>query len=146
MKIYIGGDHRGFEMKSKLIEWLKSEKHEIEDCGNTSFDPADDYVDFANNVAQRVVNDKASFGVVICGSGIGVCAAANRHKGVICGLGFDTDQIKHARENDHINILSLPSDYVNLEKAKQLIKAFLESEPILKEKYLRRAKKLDSLY
>lgn len=144
MKIYLGADHRGFELKNKLVEWLKGEGHEVEDCGNTILDPVDDYVDFANAVAVNVQKEiETVTGIVICGSGIGVSIAANRHKGIICGLGFDTHQIQHARENDHINMLSLPSDYIDFEKAKEIVTAFLKSKPKMDEKYVRRAKKLD---
>lgn len=149
MTIYIGADHRGFELKNKLIEWLKEQKYDVEDCGNTVLDPEDDYPDFANAVAKTVILRQAqndhSLGIVICGSGIGVSVAANRHRGIICGLGFDIDQIRHARENDHINVLSIPSDYVDFEKAKELVIAFVGAVPKMEEKYLRRAKKLNEI-
>lgn len=166
MKIFIGADHRGFELKRKLIDWLKSQGRDAEDCGNTRFDPEDDYPDFAKYVATSVIasvseaipdeiatssrhggtprNDIGSvFGIVICGSGIGVCVAVNRYKGIVCALGFDIDQVLHGRENDHVNVLSLPSDYVDFEKAKQMVEAFLRATPKTEEKYTRRIKKLD---
>lgn len=149
MKIFIGSDHRGFELKGKLIDWLKSEGHEVEDCGNSKYDPLDDYVDFANCVTDAVcqvrqsTGDNEVLGIVICGSGVGVSVAANRHKGIICALGFDSHQIAHARRNDHINVLALPSNYVEFEKAKEIVMAFLTAKPKSDEKYLRRAKKLD---
>jgi len=143
MKIYIGADHRGFELKSKLVEWLRAQNHDVEDCGNTKHDPVDDYVDFANNVAMSVIANPNSLGIVMCGSGVGVSVAANRHKGIICALGFDTHQVTHARQNDHINMLSIPSEYVDFEKTKELIVAFLTAQPKTDEKYLRRKEKLD---
>ncbi len=143
MKIYIGADHRGFELKNKLAEWLKEQGNEVEDCGNTVLDPLDDYVDFANTVALAVIADAKSLGIVICGSGVGVCVSANRHRGIICALSFDAHQASHARANDHANMISLPSNYVTLEKAKEIVAAFLQVTPKTNEKYLRRAKKLD---
>lgn len=170
MKIFIGSDHRGFPLKEQLKTWLKEEGHEVEDCGNTKFDPMDDYPDFAKCVAEKVqsaieqsaqglpggsrrdspgvagenkLDQSEQLGIVICGSGVGVSVMANRYKGIICALGFDVTQAKHARQNDHANVLSIPSDYVNFEKAKEIITAFLGATPKLDEKYLRRAKKLD---
>lgn len=154
MKIFVGSDHRGFELKNKLIEWLKSEGHEVEDCGNKIYDPNDDYADFAKVVALKIqpptsviqlpTSNLQPLGILICGSGVGVNVAANRFKGIICALGFNPDQVKHARENDHINCLSIPSDYIDLEKAKTIITAFLTAQPKQDEKYLRRLKKLDN--
>ncbi len=174
MKICIGSDHRGFALKEKITEWLKSQNHEVEDCGNTKYDPFDDYPDFAKCVAKNIqefldsdgktsgvtgsslevrrtkwetgspeVEEEQPLGILICGSGVGVSVMANRFKGVICALGFDPDQARHARTNDHANVLSIPSDYVDFEKAKAIVEAFLKATPKTEEKYLRRAKKLD---
>lgn len=148
MNIFIAADHRGFEFKEKIKSWLKKKNYQVIDCGNKVYDPNDDYPDYSLELSRRLISTKAvkngALGIVICGSGVGVSIAANRIKGIRCGLGFDTDQVKHARENDHINVLALPSDYVSLEKAKALIKIFLESKPIVKERYLRRIRKLDN--
>ncbi len=144
MPIFIGADHRGFELKNKLIEYLQLKNIRVEDMGNYSFEPEDDYPDFAKKVAQAVLqNPKESLGIAICGSGVGVCIAANRLIGVRCALGFDIAQTQHARENDHANILSIPADSCNFEKAKQLVDVFLSSQPKTEAKYLRRVKKLD---
>lgn len=145
MTIFIGADHRGFELKNKLIDYLHEKDIRIEDMGNYSLDPKDDYSDYANKVAVAVLQHPEShLGIVICGSGVGVCISANRHKGISCALGFDETQVTHARENDHINVLSLPSDYVDFEKAKTLVEAFLAAKPKLEEKYLRRVRKLNT--
>lgn len=92
---------------------------------------------------QMADRDDHAFGLVICGSGVGVSVMANRLKGIICALGFDPDQARHARANDHANMLAIPSDYVDLEKAKAIVKAFLNAAPKIEEKYFRRARKLD---
>lgn len=146
MPIFIGADHRGFELKNKLIEYLQERNIRIEDMGNYQLDPLDDYPDFAKKVTQAVLQSPGeSLGIVLCGSGVGVCVAANKVSGILCGLGFDEEQIRHAREDDHINVLSLPSDYVDFEKAKQIIDAFISSKPKTEEKYLRRIKKLENI-
>ncbi|NMB84045.1 RpiB/LacA/LacB family sugar-phosphate isomerase [Candidatus Roizmanbacteria bacterium] len=145
MPIFIAADHRGFDLKNKLIEYLQEKNIRIEDFGNYQYEPEDDYPDFAKKVSQAVSqNPQESLGIVICGSGIGVSIAANRNKGISCGLGFDENQIKHGRENDHINILALPSDYIDFEKAKKIIDAFLDGKPKMEKKYLRRMEKLNS--
>ena len=144
MTIFIGADHRGFELKNKLIEYLQEKNIRVQDLGNYSYDPEDDYPDYAKKVAEAVLQHVDEFlGVVICGSGVGVCVATNRYKGIRCALGFDEGQVRHARENDHINVLALPSDMVDFEKAKMLVEAFLASQPNPQQKYIRRIQKLD---
>lgn len=144
MAIFVGADHRGFELKNKLIEYLQEKNIRVIDMGNFEYDPVDDYPDYARKVADAVKkNPGDSVGILICGSGVGVTIAANRYSGVRCCLGFDVGQIKHARENDHVNILSIASDYFDFEQAKSFTDIFLNSEPKIEEKYIRRLKKLD---
>lgn len=145
MTIFIGADHRGFELKNKLIEYLQEKNIRVQDLGNYQYDVNDDYPDFSNKVAEAVLQNPAEFlGIVICGSGVGVAIATNRQKGIRCALGFAANQVTHARENDHINVLALPSDLIDLDQAKLLVDAFLSSTPKEEEKYLRRIKKLDN--
>lgn len=144
MTIFIGTDHRGFELKNKLMEYLQEKNIRVEDMGAYEYDAEDDYPDFSMKVAKAVLQKPEEFyGIVICGSGVGVSIAANRFKGIRCVLGFDPEQVKHARENDHVNVLAIASEYADFEEAKAMINAFLEGQQIMKEKYLRRAKKLD---
>ncbi|MEK9178730.1 MAG: RpiB/LacA/LacB family sugar-phosphate isomerase [Patescibacteria group bacterium] len=144
MKIFIGADHRGFELKEKLKSFLQTE-YEMEDCGSLTYEQTDDASDYASKVALKVLENPESLGIVICGSGAAVDIAANRYKGVRCGLGFDVSQIEHMRGWDHINVLALPSDNLDLEKAKSLVKAFLETELKQEERMIRRIKKLDEI-
>jgi len=144
MPVFIAADHRGFELKNKLIEYLQEKDIRVEDFGNYKHDPEDDFPDFAQKVAQAVQqNPQENFGIVICGSGIGVSIAVNRFKQIRCGVALNEEQVKHGRENDHINILAIPSDYVNFETAKKYVDIFLASHPKQDEKYIRRRKKLD---
>jgi ribose 5-phosphate isomerase B len=144
MTIFIGADHRGFEMKNKLIEYLQEKNIRVQDLGNYEYDLLDDNPDYAQKVAEAVLQNPAEFfGIVICGSGVGMSIAANRSKGIRCALGFAVNQVKHARENDHINVLSLPADMIDLDQAKLLVDTFLSTHPKMEEKYLRRNKKLD---
>jgi len=146
MPLFIASDHRGFELKNKIIEYLQEKNIRVEDMGNYSLDPLDDYPDFAGKVGQAVQqHPDENLGIVICGSGVGVCIATNRFAGIRSALSFRKDQVVHARENDHINVLALPSDYLTVEAAKELVDAFLETKPKQEDKYIRRVKKLDTL-
>lgn len=146
MTIFIAADHRGFELKNKIIEYLHEKNTRIEDLGNYQYDPQDDYPDFARKVAQAVLqNTKEFFGIVICGSGVGVSIVANRFPGIRCAIGFKKEQVIHARENDSVNVLALPSDYVDFETTKELIDVFLKTQSKQEEKYARRIKELDTI-
>jgi ribose 5-phosphate isomerase B len=146
MTIFIGADHRGFELKNQLIEYLQEKNIRVEDMGAYGLEPQDDYPVFGKKVAQAVLQNPEEFlGILICGSGAGVDIAANRFRGVRCGLGFDEAQIKHIRENDHVNVLAIASDYVNFEKAKRFVDIFIGNEPKQDDKYVRRTRELDQI-
>lgn len=148
--IYIAADHRGFALKEKIKEWLNEWKEEYEDLGNDHLDPGDDYPDFAAAVAKRVkewkserAGEEKAIGIVICGGGVGVDIAANRHQGIRCGLGFSVEQVKAARNDDDINCLAIPADYLSEELVKEIVRAFLETKFSGAERMKRRIKKID---
>src|SRR5690348_16382720 len=115
MTIFIAADHRGFELKNQLVEYLQEKNIRVEDMGNYQYDPLDDNPDYSRKVAEAVLQNEHDFlGIVICGSGVGVSIAANRLPGIRCGLGFNAQQIKHMKENDHVNVLALPAEYITL--------------------------------
>ena len=144
MTIFIAADHRGFELKNKLIEYLQEKNIRVEDLGAYEYNREDDYPDFGQKVAKAILQNPQDFlGIGICGSANGIAMSANRYKGVYCGLGFDAGQVKHMRENDHINMLALPAEYLDFEKAKKLVDVFLETKPVPELKYLRRLNKMD---
>ena len=144
MKLYIGADHRGFKLKQALIEWLQSQGHEVEDCGNTRLDPADDYPDYASYVAERVKNSSEDArGILLCGSGVGVSIAANKHKGIRAGLGINREQVASATEHDHINVLALAADFVTLDQAKEMVDVFLQTNYSPEERHVRRVGKIE---
>lgn len=136
--IYIGADHRGFELKTQLKSFLKELGFEVSDQGNEILDPTDDYPEFSSRVAEKVSSDKSSKGIVICGSGIGVDMVANKFDNVRSGLGFSQEQIKEARSADDINILAIAADYTDIEKAKTMVKTFLETEYKKEDRFERR--------
>lgn len=144
MTIFIAADHRGFELKNKLIEYLQEKNIRVQDLGAYNLDPEDDYPDYGKKLAQAVLQNPEEFlGVAICGSGIGMSIATNRFKGIRCGLCLSVEQAQHGRKNDHINVVGLASDYTNFEQAIAIVDAFLNT-PMKKEtKYLRRSKQMD---
>lgn len=143
MRIYVGSDHRGFELKQKIIALLAERGHDVVDCGNDHLDPFDDAVDFAKIVSQKIQTDPDARGILFCGSGIDMCIASNRFKGVRCALGINTNHVRHGRENDHINCLAIPAEFIGENEIHEMITTFLNTQPKQDEKYLRRVKKLD---
>lgn len=142
MTIFIGADHRGFEAKNKLMEYLQEKNVRVEDMGAYEYDALDDNPDFAGKVAGAVLQNPQEFlGIVLCGSGAGVSISANRFKGIYCGLSFNVDQVKSAKAHDHLNVIALPVDYVDFEEMKKIVDTFIETPKKEDEKYLRRLQK-----
>lgn len=142
MMVFIGADHRGFELKEKLKSYLGDLGYQVEDKGNKEQDNNDDYPDFGILVGEKVV-ENGGMGIVICGSGVGISIAANKLKGVRCALVWRADVAKQAREHLDANVLAIPSDFVNFEEACVLVKTFLETKFSGEERHIRRIKKLD---
>jgi len=142
MKIYLGADHAGFELKEQIKSFLKEKEYEVEDCGAFSFDKNDDYPDFIAKAAKKVASDKDSKGIVLGKSGAGECIVANKIKGIRAVLGFSKENVKLAREHNDANVLSLGSEFVNEELAKELVKIFLETPFSNEERHKRRIEKI----
>jgi ribose 5-phosphate isomerase B len=145
MKIFIGADHRGFELKTNLIKFLKDLGHEVEDKGAFDYVPNDDYVDFATAVAEAISHDPNSRGIVLCGSGIGVDIVVNKFPKVRCGLAICVDQIIAGREDDDINVLAIASDFNSEMDAQNLAVNFLETAFNPTENHKRRVEKINIL-
>ena len=142
--IYLGADHRGYNLKEDIKKFLAEKNYQFEDMGNFAYDPNDDYTDFAKLVAQKV-SDKLeeNKGILICGSGVGVDIVANKFHGVRSVLADDIQTAKQSRAHDDTNVLSLPADEVNFELAKQIITVWLETFFSNGEKYKRRINKIE---
>ena len=137
--IYIGADHRGFELKEMLKVWLIEQGYDVEDVGNFMFDPGDDYVDPAIKVGEMIQGgEKSDRGVLICGSGHGVEIVANRFSGVRAILGYRSEVVVQGREHEDANVLALPSDWVEGEEAVERVRLFLETEAGTHERHVRR--------
>lgn len=142
MKILISADHGGYELKNKLVAWIKENQFKIEDLGNYDFDSADDYPDFAEKVAKKISQKKADRGIVICGSGVGAAIAANKFYGVRASVCHDTYSARQGVEHDDMNVLCLGARILGEELIKEIITAFLNAEFYNRDKYLRRLKKV----
>jgi len=142
MTIYIGADHRGFHLKEKIVVWLREEGNEVQDCGDTEYDENDDFPDFSFAVADKVVHDSGSRGIVICGSGGGVTIAANKVKGIRCTAAVHVADVKHNRMSNDINVLSLSADFTDFDEAKELVNAFLLVEFEAVDRHNRRLNKI----
>lgn len=140
--IYIGADHRGFNLKEMIKKRLLDHGVKVLDLGNDHLDATDDYVDFAHKVADFVAADKGSYGIVICGSGNGMAMAANKVGGIRCALAFDEDRAKQSREDEDANILAIPADAVTDEKGWQIAKSFLTTRFPGEERHVRRIQKI----
>jgi len=141
--IYLGADHKGWELKAKIEKWLSGRGIEFEDMGAFEQDKGDDFVDFGIAVGQKVAeNPEKNWGIVICGSGVGMDVVANKVKGIRCGLGFEVDQVYAARKDDNINVLAIAADNTEEIKAFELVEKFLETEFVKSENYQRRVEKI----
>lgn len=136
--IYIGADHRGFELKEGLKKHLVDEGFEVTDLGNDQMDPRDDYVIFAHKVADATKNDSKNRGIILCGSGAGVDMVANKVPGIRCALVFDEPRAIQARQHEDANVISLPADILDEEEAFKIAKAFLTTEFSGEERHIRR--------
>lgn len=146
MKVYLGSDHRGFKFAEEIYLWLMENNVACDNLGAEKLDENDDYVDYAQKIAEKVSQELKqglqTRGIVICGSGVGVDITANKIKGIRCGLGFTIEQVKKARSDDDINVLALPADYIDLITTKEIVKIFLETPFSGGERHKRRIEKI----
>ena len=127
MKIALGSDHAGFEYKVKIIEWLKENDYQVLDFGAFSSDSVD-YPDYAFPTAEAVSAGIAHYGILICGTGIGMSITANKIEGIRAALCCSPEVAKLSREHNNANLLALGSRMIPIEKAIEIVKAFLDSE------------------
>ena len=144
MHIYLGADHRGFQLKDELMTWLTGRQIPFTDFGAMSYDAEDDYNDYAKKVAQAIINNPGpnDFGVLLCGSGQGMAMQANRYKGIRAAICHDSIEAMETRGHNDANVLCISADE-DASKIYEIINAFMDTKPIPEEKYQRRCKKLD---
>ena len=145
MKIYIGSDHAGYELKEKLKIFIEAQKLEVVDKGAFSMNPIDDYPDFIIPVAEEVGKDHESRGIVLGGSGEGEQIAANKIDGVraLEYYGGNLNVVKLARQHNDANILSLGARFINEEEAKDAVLIFLNTPFSGDERHIRRINKIE---
>lgn len=137
--IYLGADHRGYELKENLKLYLKELGLEYRDMGAFEYDKNDDFVIFASAVAEKIaLAPKYDRGLVICGSGVGVDVVANKFDNVRSALGFNASEVSSSRNDDNANVLALPADYISEETAKEMVKVFLETKFAEEERFVKR--------
>jgi ribose 5-phosphate isomerase B len=147
MKVYIGADHNGFSFKQTLIEELTRAGYAVIDEGDERLHPEDDFPKFASRAvsALKASDDDDARAILICGSGQGMCMAANRFKGIRASLVWSIEEARASRNDDDSNVLCLPSRYMNIQTAIQLAEAWLTTPFAGAPRFKRRIRELDQL-
>ncbi len=140
-RVALGADHAGFPLKGDLLPWLRDLGTEVIDLGAFSYDPVDDYPDFAAAVARAVASGEARRGIIVCGSGVGACVVANKVPGVRASVCHDTYSARQGVEHDDMNVLCLGARIVGVELAQELVRVFLDSNFTGEERHQRRLDK-----
>ena len=138
MRVHIGSDHAGLELKNALVEHLKSSGHDVMDHGPHVYDALDDYPVFCIPAAQGVANEEGSFGIVLGGSGNGEQMAANKVKGIRAALVWSVETAKLAREHNDANVIAIGGRMHPIEVCKELIDVFLATPFSNDERHVRR--------
>jgi RpiB/LacA/LacB family sugar-phosphate isomerase len=144
MRLALGADHAGFELKEKVLSLLAELGHQALDLGTHDLQPVD-YPDYAEAVGRAVIEGKAERGIVICGSGVGASVAANKVWGIRAGLCHDTYSAHQGVEHDDMNVLVLGSRVIGPELAYELVRAFLAARFTKEERHRRRLAKVEAM-
>lgn len=140
MKIFIGSDHRGVELKNQIIAKLKETYMEVEDT-KLQNNESDDYPDFAFEVGENVINNNDSIGILICGNGIGISIAANKVKGIRCARVLNEDDAYKSRSHNGANIIALSAE-IDINENLKIIKTFINTEQAKEERHIKRIEKI----
>jgi len=142
MRIHIGSDHAGLELKAALVGYLQTKGHEVTDHGPHEYDAVDDYPDFCIPAAVATAADSASLGIVLGGSGNGEQIAANKVKGVRAALAWSVETAKLARDHNNANVVGIGGRMHTIEECKSIIDAFVETPFSNDERHVRRINKI----
>jgi len=144
--LYLGADHRGYNLKEKIKDWLLSQNQVFEDLGIFQPDLEDDYPDFGEKVGRAVSTSlEGKRGIALCGSGAGICVAANKIRGIRAALAVSPEMARVIRNDDDINILCLASDFTDEETAIRIVEIFLKTPFGGQERHKRRIEKIKNL-
>ncbi len=142
MKVAIGADHAGYDLKQYLIAYLNKQGFEVNDLGTDTDEIPSDYPDFAEKVANAVLSFQAERGVLICGSGVGASIAANKIRGIYAGLCDDTYSAHQGVEHDNMNVICIGARVIGVELAREIVRAFLNARFSREERHVRRLNKM----
>ena len=145
--LYIAADHAGYPLKEELKPYLQELGFEVEDLGNEQLDPSDDYPDFAYRLARNLLDntEEGSKGILICGTGQGMCIAANKVDGIRAVFVYDEFTARQAAEHINANVICLGGRVTDSEMGKKLVKFWLETEYIPEERHKRRIEKIENI-
>ncbi|MCH7997960.1 MAG: ribose 5-phosphate isomerase B [Chloroflexi bacterium] len=141
MRIVVGADHRGYEMKDQIAANLKQAGHEVLDVGTHNADSVD-YPDYARAIGQALQDGRAERGVLVCGSGVGASIAANKIHGVRAAICHDTYSARQGVEHDDMNVLCLGAGVIDSQLALELVQAYVDARLSGEERYRRRLEKV----
>lgn len=127
--IYLGSDHAGYLVKCAIVDYFNKKKIVYVDCGTNSMNAAN-YQEFAFKVCNDVVANKDSKGILVCGTGVGMCIAANKVKGILAGLVDKKELTSYAVSHDHCNVLCLSGRYVSIQDNLDIVQTFLDTTPL----------------
>ncbi len=144
MRVAIAADHAGFSIKDEVIHLVQKLGHDVIDLGTYDHEPVD-YPDFAIKVGKSIQEYESDRGILICGSGVGVCVAANKLKGVYASVCHDTYSAHQGVEHDNMNVLCLGSRIIGIELIKELVRTFLAAKFVEEERFIRRMNKIKNL-
>ena len=144
MRVVVASDHAGYIIKDAVIEAVKAAGHEPIDLGTYSADRVD-FPDYAEKAGKAIINGEAERGIVICGSGVGVCIAINKVKGIYAGLINDIYSAHQGVEHDAMNVMCLAGQIIGPTKAKEMVISFLNAEPMDVDRYQKRIDKIKKI-
>ena len=145
MKIFIGADHNGYDLKKKVVNYLRKQGIDVIDDGDIERDSDDDFPVFAQRVVTDILGtqDRDPKGILICGSGQGMMMAANRFNGIRAGLGWSVEAARSIKNDEDANVLALPSEVLNGDEWKDVIDTWIATPFAGAPRYKRRNKQLD---
>lgn len=144
--LYLGADHRGYSIKEKLKSWLAAQEISYQDLGAAIFNADDDYPDYAAAVAREVAKKPdENKGIIICGSGAGVCIAANKFPGIRAALATAPEMARAIRNDDDVNVLCLAADFTNEDEASKIVDAWFRVPFGNNERHKRRIAKINEI-
>ncbi|RSL33647.1 ribose 5-phosphate isomerase B [Salibacterium salarium] len=144
MRLAIGSDHAGFPLKATILDFLRKEGHEVEDFGSFDEKPVD-FPDITREVGNSILSGDTQRGIMICGTGVGACIAANKIPGIRASLNHDVYSAHQCVEHDNVNVMAIGAQIVGPVLALELIETFLKAEFNDAEEFVRRVEKISQL-